>query len=890
MATIDDVIEWAKTLPPWQGDAVRRLLEVGEQPLSEKDYSEILTLARADLKISKLSDSLKPKYPTAGAFSGSKIKTDIVKLLSIENVQNVNLIRSDQRLVFNENGITVIYGDNGAGKSGYSRILKLACRARDREERILPDVFTKGNTDIPKATIKIKLNGNEQEVIWQQDSTEDSNLSNIAVFDSRCARIITDDRNEITYLPYGGDIFEKLASLVLRIKEDIETEIIDQEIIKDSSISANTPSAAFLESLSESTKLEEIDAAACWSDTDESRLLSQEELLRFADTTKATKELSRINGIKERLSQVLLNISKTHAASKDLGNEAISKALAETNAAKLAHDTAMRERSVSDPLAGVASTNHWAILYNAAKQYSEEIAYPGEPFPKTSDALCVLCQQPLTEDAIARFKRFKKFIEDKTNTILKGKRKALEQFREKYMLIEPQSGSSLDYIYDQLTSIDARAAEVFRNYSIMLMKRKTDALAIIKEGEDPENVKNLIPWPDPPEDMLKSVIQALSKRVDEISSTKDPDVYQKLQTIVTQLRSRKALCARKGDIISFVEKACKNAILSEAIDSLRTKEIRHHGTNVIRNNLTPELIKAFRKELNLLGARHVPISVKPSGAAGETTHEMLLEGANIPKKIPMSRVLSEGEARVIAVAGFLAELELDPHTNAIVFDDPVSSLDHVYAGKIASRLALEGLKRQVIIFTHNIGFLMELDDACEALAKKGTPVGLDINTLHRQSKSAGITTAGLPWYGLKVKQRVEFLEQRVHEIKSLHGDKMTEYNERAAIIYGRLREAWEACIEDDLFHSVVCRYRNSVQTLKLIKVNIEDPDVHNIDLNMSKASTWMTGHDKSKALHHDRPSPDELLQDIDALRQFSKKIIARREDTEKRRKKMLMPS
>ena len=54
-----------------------------------------------------------------------------------------------------------------------------------------------------------------------------------------------------------------------------------------------------------------------------------------------------------------------------------------------------------------------------------------------------------------------------------------------------------------------------------------------------------------------------------------------------------------------------------------------------------------------------------------------------------------------------------------MLDDPVSSLDHVFTGKIAARLAQEGLKRQVIIFTHNIAFLMELEDACEALAKAG---------------------------------------------------------------------------------------------------------------------------------------------------------------------------
>jgi len=222
-------------------------------------------------------------------------------------------------------------------------------------------------------------------------------------------------------------------------------------------------------------------------------------------------------------------------------------------------------------------------------------------------------------------------------------------------------------------------------------------------------------------------------------------------------------------------------------------------------------------------------------------------------------------------------------------DDPVSSLDHVFTGKIAARLAREGLTRQVIIFTHNIAFLMELEDAGMSLAKAGTPVGVTVHTLRRGDKSAGITTNGAPWYALKVKQRAQYMDELVHKIKPLYPNNMAEYNEKAAYVYGLLREAWESCVEDDLFYNVVCRYRNSVQTLKLIEVAIEDPDIHHVDLHMSKASTWMTGHDKSKALHHDRPAPDELLADINALRAFSKQLIDRREQTKKRRKKQLEP-
>jgi energy-coupling factor transporter ATP-binding protein EcfA2 len=889
MATIDDVIAWANTLPAWQGDAVRRLLVAGEQPLGAQDYSEILALAKADLKLAPPPDNVKPVPPAAGKFSGAPSTKVAVKLLSIDDVRDVNIIKSGQTLPFAENGVTIVYGDNGSGKSGYSRILKLACQARDKDERILPNVFATAPTGTPTATLKIKQDGKPKDITWTQGAAGDPVLTNITVFDGRCARVITDHRNEISYLPYGGDVFQKTADIVLKVKGSVEEEITNLVPVQDSAVVAGTTSAIFLESLSDTTKDEAIEAATAWTPQDEVELTSLEELARTSDSTKATQEVARLNKIKGRVNDAASTVSGLVVACMDFTNEAIEKVLAELNAAHLAHAAAVAEQQTPEPLAGVASTNQWEILYQAAKQYSEEVAYPGKSFPKTTDAVCVLCQQPLGEEAVARFTRFKEFMEDATSTVLTAKRGALKSLRERVEALTPLTGAALESIYDELAILDVKVAESLRSYHTAVAARKGAALALLKEGEAPEKAALLAIWPASVEAALRAVEQTLTQKVTDITNAANPGEYQKLTSTVAQLKARKALNLRKADINAFVVKARRNAELRRAAATLRTQEITRQGTTVIRKNLTPELLTAFKTELIALGATQVPISVKPSGAAGETAHEMLLVGANALGRTRTSEVLSEGEARVIAIAGFLAELQLARHSNGIVLDDPVSSLDHVFTGKIAARLAREGLTRQVIIFTHNIAFLMELEDASAALAKAGTPVPIAVHTLRRGGKSAGITTDGAPWYVLKVNQRTQYLEELVHKIKALYQDNIAEYNEKAAHTYGLLREAWEACVEDDLFYNVVCRYRNSVQTLKLIHVGIEDRDIHQIDLHMSKASTWMTGHDKSRALHHSRPAPDELLTDINALRVFSKELITRRKATEKRRKDQLKP-
>jgi len=282
-----------------------------------------------------------------------------------------------------------------------------------------------------------------------------------------------------------------------------------------------------------------------------------------------------------------------------------------------------------------------------------------------------------------------------------------------------------------------------------------------------------------------------------------------------------------------------------------------------------------------LGASRIPLSVKPIGVSGETVHEMLLEGAGLKAKI--SQVLSEGEQRVIAIAGFLAELGIAGHTNPIVLDDPVSSLDHDFTQRIAARLVREGLQRQVIIFSHDIAFLMELQDAAVDLGKAGTPVHVAVQTVRRQGSDAGVGTAGLPWHAQKVSDRIQSLEAILCSIESLHASNTDKYNEEAARLYGLLREAWEACIEDDLLYAVVCRYRNSVKTMQLDQVTVEDSDVHTIDRHMSRCSTWMTGHDKSKALSVNRPAPSEIRADINHLGEASRLFRSRRDALRKRR-------
>lgn len=93
------------------------------------------------------------------------------------------------------------------------------------------------------------------------------------------------------------------------------------------------------------------------------------------------------------------------------------------------------------------------------------------------------------------------------------------------------------------------------------------------------------------------------------------------------------------------------------------------------------------------------------GERGALYHKLVLTRA---PGIELPKIVSEGEARCLSIAAFFAELSTADDLSTILFDDPVSSLDHKWRRNVASRLVEEAKRRQVVVFTHDVVFLLAL--------------------------------------------------------------------------------------------------------------------------------------------------------------------------------------
>ena len=804
---------------------------------------------------------------------GTSEANQAVVLKKIQGIRNVNALPDNSELSFAHKWLTVIYGENGAGKSGYARILKRACFARHDKEIIHRNIFDPNSSGPAEATFKLGLDLEEKFFKWTDGQQRQAVLANLCVFDSKCTRVIIDEKNEASYLPYGADVFQKLVAIVQEFKNKLEREKPAPVKPEISDLPESTKAGAFFKGLSSKTKDEDLVQWFQWSQQDDDAFNQMNISYAKAQAGDTTKQITALENLKTRFASFRDKFTEHVGLISSESVKNINQLIQSRNTFHKAFEIASRKPD--GPLSGIA-TDEWQALYWAAKDYSTKQAYPGEKFPVTGkDKKCVLCMQSLSEDANLRLKKFHEYMENSAKKSLDDTTKKLAGAIDQIKSVDFEKFCKVGYkdVLDELENrnngfnkkID-EAVSQFANIRNTLIKAESDKTTCSGEGYNFDF------------SMMEKFPGIISSEIKNYQQNSNPQGLEKLKTELAESKAKKKFAENKAAITAYIKSLKKLELYENAIRNLNTWSITSKGSSLIKDALTPQLMTALSNELKFLGASYLPLNFKHSGSAGKNLHQMKIDGvANADVKL--TEILSEGEQKVIAIAGFLAELNLQDKPAPIVFDDPVSSLDHKFSEKIAVRLVQESAKRQVIIFTHDISFLLDLQEKSEAQGQYCYCINVC-----REGRAAGITRGEESWHAMPVNKRLDFIDQEITKIASLYQTNQQEYNQRAGVLYGYLRATWEAAIEQCLFNKVVRRFQTEVKTQSLREVTIEKSDYDTIDQGMTKCSKWLIGHDLSKNITDNRPAPCELQEDVKKLRDFVSTIKTRRKNTEVIRK------
>ncbi len=390
----NQIINWLKHQDYWFQYSGNRLLE-GESVSDE--------LASATYKLFSEDWELIEKTEERGEIIYSEIATSVagvtssLKLRLIRDIKNVNRLQHGQAIEINEN-LTVVYGANGAGKSGYVRLLNNAFLSRG-DKNILQNVFDETASGEPTCSFVFQSSGEPFSKVFPADRAS-SEFSQFAVFDTTCVRVHLEDDNQLNFTPIGFDFFEKVLQLF---------EAVKQKAFVD--IGANRPTNTFIPlftianhiqelilNLGVSSNEEAIIKAGTFTDEDAAELERIKAEIERLKALNIQNQIAELEKLKRELSEFM---HRQQAILACLTSEKINYYL---NLIDSSHQlqALSREQGIKS-LEGydidLIGSKEWRDFIISARSYATAIdANRNEnPLYPSENENCLFCLQPLQE-------------------------------------------------------------------------------------------------------------------------------------------------------------------------------------------------------------------------------------------------------------------------------------------------------------------------------------------------------------------------------------------------------------------------------------------------------------------------------------------------------------
>ena len=867
LSPLISICSWSKTRPLWQQDALRRIVSIGI--LTESDFDELECICRRD---HGLLDKDEPQ-PTPIAFDDSHLTSNAtvgggVSLISISNLTNVNRLLSNQSLTFAPGqNLTIVFSNNGAGKSGYVRVIKKACRSRGKATEILPDIRAKRPVDKASALLVVHENNTEHSIEWKESNPTDHRLSRIFVFDSHCADHYIEEDDGTAFIPFGLDILEKLAKACESLKQRLSKRqsTLDSAIADTKrgwKIVPGTIVGSLLASLTASTDHSTVEAASDWRVENTLRLNELKTLLASNPKVRAQQTRALASRLKAFMDFIRRSVDRLSIENL----ETIRQSIQEANEASMVAGALAVDQFDGTFLSGTGS-DIWSQLWAAAREFSTQQAYPDKPFPNVDlDALCVLCQSPLEGTNRENLRRFDAFVSNTASKIAEvANRRASERVKEITTL--PFLMPEWKKVETDFVEISSTCHSTLLDF-VMASDKRHEA---IKNAVSAQNW-SLIPMPPlSPVVELETLLATLEQRAITEESAADPEAQQKLNSEKSELEAREWLHANKQSILHQIDRMRQARSLQSCIDDTNTLAISNKNKELFGKYVTEAFRQRFSSEIKFLELDRIELELQSRAEKGSTRFGVRLAGAT---NHAVAHVASEGEKRCISLALFLAELAQASDSSALVFDDPVSSLDHERRSRIAERLVIETKTRQVIVFTHDLAFLYDIQYHAKEMA-------IEIHGRHIDwsAGTPGRCSTEFPWKAQTFKEMMKYLRDRCNRARSTYNSQgEAEYNQLAGQICSEIRAAAEKIVEEVLFAGVVRRHDSQIKMGCLESVgNVQKEDYQAVYSIWRDCSQLTPAHAQSRSNPVTMPHPDRLEGFVKTLTEVVERVKKRGE-------------
>lgn len=861
MTPVEQIRKWIADTPIWWKHGIRLALKNGE--LDQSDLNEIYQIARIEHQLEPPIDG----YLTANLpidFAGHTSEHSKVNLVSLSQVRGVGALDEKQVLKFGQNGIFIVYGDNGAGKSSYASILKNACLTRGACPAILGNVF-RINTPEPSAEISVFVDNKEETYSWNLKAPIAAPLKSIRVFDTTSAHHYVNKEDELGFKPSGFNLLTELLKAINHVRSIVDEDIMPGNgLIPLKPLSSSSNAAKFFNGISANsseTDLEKFRASS--EDLTRIELLRQEILRDKLQTPESIK--AKLNQRKELLTPLYKYVSNILKYMGDTAYNRLKELQDDYCSKQLNADKIMQATLHGLPFETIAGVK-WQNLWYAAKNFIEQ-----EPkahnFPPKQGESCPLCLQEVSESSNKSLVSLAKFLANNAATDAKNAHELINN------AINTISSLSLELENHQaaLTEIETIKPGMREKFIQLFATLNERQNLFTKKSKllDIQTTLDISAATD-----LAKILEETTEQIQSIKTDQDlANFISRKETELQYLKDKQLVGENHEAILNNIRRHKIVKKLEAIRKECNTRKVSDLSSKIYQFGVIDPLKSAFDNELKSFGFTRFSVKVQTRNSGGQQQFKLSIANAGEPI---VAKVASEGEQRCIAIAAFLAEMKADKRQSAIIFDDPVNSLSHQWSSKVAARLVAESHDRQVIVFTHDIVFFKLLLEQAEIQETQVESVALE-----RSRSLSGLVRNSAPWEALTTSKRLRLLNTKLQELRKVDRDGTeADFRQASRTFYGLLRESWERLVEEKLLNKVVSRFERGIYTQRLSRlIDISDTDIKRVDNAMSKCSTYFTGHDSAPAVGAPYPTIDEIAADLQDIQDFLDELQNQRKRT-----------
>lgn len=852
--------EWCESQDAWVADALRRAALAGAA--TDSDADAIAVRVQAAHRIAKASSPECVSY-TDECLAPSADNKEVEILCSIGPLQHVDRLTDGQELKFALDGLTVVYGENGSGKSGYARAARRLSTSRISKQ-LQGDVFADFDGQ-PTVTFTLKSGNNEARThTWVEGEQLPLACREMSFLDTANAREYIAGKTEILFLPAEVQCLTTLGQLYGLASERCQSEANKLALAHGEPLSAQfaptTEAGRLVSLLTKTTELERLPTveqlrnAAEWDENDTNQLNEIRRQLAEGPASQA-RTLRRSGQAAKAIAD------KAVTAIVPLGQPQLDRDVALVQAlsgARATLATLTEEQAGRYPIAETGSDT-WRELFIFARKFAAETGLVPEDGAFAVGDPCMLCQRPLDEQARDRLNDFDSYIEGAAARAVSTAEADVSERLEVLKSLDLDTSDQVLLALSELGERDETLRAVTEGFAATadgLRIRRDQMVAHLESGEAVEEIPQV--WP------IVSLFQLAERfiaRADELE--KSGGVDQSALNAEIELRDRQTLVNCIDLVVARRDGLADRQRYLSCVEALGTRPVSRFASTLRGELVTPELRERIEREIEALAIEHIPLRFTEQSESGKSFFEMALDTPSSAKK---SVVLSEGEQRALAIACFFADAHVSSSKGAIIVDDPVTSLDHQRIRRVAQRFATEASKgRQVIIFTHNLLFYQEILRTC---ADQDPQVKALPCLIQKSRDRFGLVTSNdQPWIAKKVKERVRALHAQLCAIPDGLAPEGEEMRILAKNFYTDLRETWERAVEEVVLGGVVERFGTDVKTLSLKRVDLADEDYRTVFFAMKRASE-RSGHDQAAAKQIAPPDKDQMRSDLQELQGF----------------------